>query len=205
LPAHLPPRTPERARRAVLLGLAAALAALPAGAAEFRVDGSYRARLADNTDLALDERPARLGQGLWLENRLRLTGKVTERSETTAFELQMSFDIFDGLLAGDTARDFQGLGWDGRSLKLSPEHKGFAFRALFAAFRLPIGQFAVGQMPSHWGMGLVANSGNEEDAPDFGDARFGDTTERISFATRPLIALFGPRGIASEIVVAVAG
>ena len=51
-------------------------------------------------------------------------------------------------------------------------------------------------------MGLVANSGNEEDAPDFGDVRFGDISERVLFATRPLIPLFGPRGFASEIVVA---
>ena len=199
------------ATAAPLAALAAALALLslapPARATELRVDGSYRLRFADNTNLALDDRPALLGQQTWWENRLRLTGKVIERGETPSgpggFELQMSFDIFDGLLAGDTARDFQGLGWDGRSVKLSTDHTGFDFRALFAEFRLPIGQVMIGQMPSDWGMGLVANSGNEEDAPDFGDVRFGDIVERAMFATKPLVPLLGPRGFASDVVVAV--
>ena len=203
-------QTPEielpapNATAALFAALLASLSlAQAARGAELRMDGSYRLRLAGNTNLALDDRPALLGQHTWWENRLRLTGKVIERTETSGFEVQMSFDIFDGLLAGDTARDFQGLGWDGRSLKLSTDHTGFAFRSLFAEFRLPIGQVSIGQMPSHWGLGMVANSGNDEDAPDFGDVRFGDIVERALFATKPLLPLFGPRGFANDVVVAV--
>ena len=205
----MPAPTATAAPLAVLTALLTALSLAPqaARATELRVDGSYRLRFADNTNLALDDRPALLGQQTWWENRLRLTGKVIERGETsgapTGFEIQMSFDIFDGLLAGDTARDFQGLGWDGRSVKLNTDHTGFDFRALFAEFRLPIGQVMIGQMPSSWGMGLVANSGNEEDTPDFGDVRFGDIVERAMFATKPLIPLLGPRGFANDVVVAV--
>lgn len=204
MPFTLAPRSAATSTSLAWLALigCALLAAGSARAAEFRVDGSYRIRFADNTDFALDDRPALLGQHTWVENRLRLTGKVIERQEAGGFEIQMSFDIFDGLLAGDTARDFQGLGWDGRSFKLSTDHTGFDFRALFAEFRLPFGQVSIGQMPSHWGLGMVANSGNDEDTVDFGDQRFGDIVERALFATKPLVALFGPRGIWNEIVMA---
>ena len=49
------------------------LAALPAAAADIRVDGSYRLRLNGESNYLLDGSGARLGQERWMEHRLRLT------------------------------------------------------------------------------------------------------------------------------------
>jgi hypothetical protein len=213
LPLRTDPRSPSRPPARAVLACAAlacvGLLARGAGAAELRFDGDYRLRFADNTNLQLDDRPTSLlGQHEWWENRLRLTGKITDRGESGqqgSFEIQMQFDVLDGLFAGDTARTFQGLGWDGRSVKLSTEHTGVAFRSFFVELRLPFGQIQFGQMPSQWGMGMVNNSGNEEDSPDFGDVRFGDISERALFATKPLAPLLGSRGFANDLTLAVGG
>lgn len=74
-------------------------------------------------------------------------------------------------------------------------------------FAIPIGVLRVGRMPSHWGLGLLSNGGGsgnwDPTAPkgerrhvqdyyfddDFGDNHFGNTFDRILFATRPLTIL----------------
>lgn len=71
-------------------------------------------------------------------------------------------------------------------------------------FQVPVGVMRVGRMPSHWGMGLLANGGGTgnwdpmapESEPrkytdyffknDFGDAHFGSTADRILFLTKPI-------------------
>jgi uncharacterized protein (TIGR04551 family) len=45
----------------------------------------------------------------------------------------------------------------------------------WAEYLSPIGQFRFGRMPSHWGLGMVANSG------DYLDADYQTTTDRIMF------------------------
>ena len=156
--------------------------ALPAAAAEVRVDGSYRLRLAGETNYLLDDTGFRLGQRQWMEHRLRLTPKIVEPDQ---IEVQGSFDVLSGLVAGDLAPSFQDLGWQGRSNRDGVHASGFDFRHLFAKFRLPFGVFEFGQMPSDWGMGMLINGGNQEEGPDFGDIRFGDIVDRVLLATRP--------------------
>lgn len=71
-------------------------------------------------------------------------------------------------------------------------------------FQIPVGLMRVGRMPSHWGMGLLANGGGTGNwdplapeteqrkyidyffANDFGDKHFGSTADRILFITKPL-------------------
>lgn len=48
-----------------------------------------------------------------------------------------------------------------------------------------VGLLRVGRQASDWGMGIVANDGDKH-RNDFGDERFGDTADRILFATKPL-------------------
>lgn len=50
---------------------------------------------------------------------------------------------------------------------------------------LPFARLDVGRMPSHWGMGLVANDGRGF-RNIFGDAHGGSTADRIALATKPL-------------------
>ncbi len=188
-------------RRIALLLL---LSATPALTAEVRVDGSYRLRLVSNTNEILDDTGTALGQSHWAEHRLRLTPKIIE---TNLIEIQSSFDVVSGLLAGDVATDFRGYGWTGRSDTRGGLHaKGFDFRHLFLELKLPLGILQFGQMPSHWGMGMVANGGNGEEETDFGDVRFGDIVDRLLFVTRPLAGVLGPRSfLAHHLSTAVAG
>src|SRR5205823_12517926 len=85
-----------------------------------------------------------------------------------------SFDVLSGLIGGDLAPKFQDLGWQGRSNRDGVHASGFEFRHLFAKLRLPFGLFEFGQMPNDWGMGMFINGGDQENAFDFGDQRFGD-------------------------------
>ena len=129
--------------------------ALPAVAAEVRVDGSYRLRFAGESNYLLDDSGFRLGQRRWMEHRLRLTPKIVEPEQ---IEVQGSFDVLSGLVAGDLAPSFQDLGWQGRSNRDGVHASGFDFRHLFVKFRLPFGVFEFGQMPSDWGMGIDRKS-----------------------------------------------
>ena len=72
-------------------------------------------------------------------------------------------------------------------------------------FPVPVGLMRVGRMPSHWGMGLLANGGGtgwmDPESPkgepqrrildnffddDFGDNHFGSSADRILFITKPI-------------------
>jgi hypothetical protein len=71
-------------------------------------------------------------------------------------------------------------------------------------FQIPVGIMRIGRMPSHWGIGLLANGGGTQNfdpmAPeyeqrksldtffddDFGDNHFGSTADRILFITTPI-------------------
>jgi hypothetical protein len=186
--------------RAIALALAVAA---PVLAADVRVDGSYRLRLAEDTNLQLDETGYPIGQRTWAEHRLRLTPKIVESDKA---EIQGSFDVVSGLIGGDVASDFRGFGYTGRSERLGGLHaSGFDFRHLFAEVRVPQGVVEFGQMPSHWGMGMVTNGGEGELETDFGDARFGDIVDRLLFATRPFAFLGERSHLARHIALAIAG
>jgi hypothetical protein len=78
------------------------------------------------------------------------------------------------------------------------------FRELYVQWTTKYGQLRLGQMSFNWGLGLVANDGNNMDR--FGDMKFGDDgigsiQERILFATRPLARTGGP---GKDLVVAIA-
>ena len=179
--------------------------ALPASAAEVRIDGSYRMRLNADTNLTLDEQGFASGQKTWAEHRLRLTPKIVEIGERDAIEIQGSFDIVSGIVGGDVAADFRGYGLTDRSQRTGLRAQGFDFRSLFAQIRTGLGVVQIGQMPNQWGMGMVANSGNGENTTDFGDARYGDIVDGALFATRPLVGFLGPKSeFAQELAVAVA-
>ena len=85
------------------------------------------------------------------------------------------------------------------------EVASIALKRVWAEFRIPVGAMRVGRMPSHWGMGLLANGGgtgySDPTTPlgeptrrfldnffseDFGDKHFGSTADRILFLTRPM-------------------
>jgi len=85
------------------------------------------------------------------------------------------------------------------------ENLSLALSRAWLEFKVPVGQMRVGRMPSHWGMGLLANGGGtgniDPTTPagkpprraadyffddDFGDNHFGSTADRILFITKPI-------------------
>ncbi len=58
------------------------------------------------------------------------------------------------------------------------------FRA-WTEFRIPIGQFRIGRMPSQWGLGILVNDGDGF-RNDFGEAYYGSEFDRILFGTNPV-------------------
>jgi hypothetical protein len=179
--------------------------ALPVAAADVRFDGAYRLRFNGDSNLPLDETGFSSGQKSWFEHRLRLTPKIVEIGDTDAIEIQGSFDILSGEIAGDVANDFRGYGLVDRSQRTGLKPEGFDFRYLFTQIRTGIGLLQIGQMPSRWGMGMLANDGNGEGVTDFGDPRFGDIVDGVLFATRPLVGFMSPKSeFAREVALAVA-
>jgi hypothetical protein len=58
------------------------------------------------------------------------------------------------------------------------ENKALNFRRVYMDIMLPVGKLRVGRQPSHWGLGIFQNDGNERQ----GD--FGDTADRVMFLTQ---------------------
>ena len=58
-------------------------------------------------------------------------------------------------------------------------------KRVWGEITLFFGKFFIGRMPSHFGMGIFENDGNGF-KNEWGDAHFGDTRDRIMFATKPL-------------------
>jgi hypothetical protein len=131
-----------------------------------------------------------LGQNDFAYHWLRFTPRLQIGKK---LEIVGQMDVVTGVVVGDTARDSYADQWardgyDGLS-NVQP-------RWLYVDWLTPIGLLRVGQQPSHWGMGLVANDGDHPSL--FGDYRYGNIVEQVLFATRPL-------GEKSPFVVALAG
>jgi hypothetical protein len=112
-----------------------------------------------------------------LDHRLRL--KAVYRP-LKSLSINFSGDVA-GQIAGDTTNV-------GKDYVLAPRDKLSFYnrsilRELFVQWRLPFGMLRVGQMQSMWGLGLLANSGDDP-VPDFYDKRFGDLVERIMFVSK---------------------
>ena len=61
----------------------------------------------------------------------------------------------------------------------------FVLKRAWLEFNAVLGTMRVGRQPSHWGLGLLANSGDGFDDP-FGENHSGANFDRILFATKPI-------------------
>ena len=118
-----------------------------------------------------------IGQNDFLSHWLRVTPRLQLKESV---EIVGQLDVVSGTVLGDRAHD--------TSADFTPrdEYNGFRNvqpRWLFAEVRTSFGLFRVGQQPSHWGMGILANDGDHPTL--FGDYRYGNINEEILFATRP--------------------
>lgn len=142
----------------------------------------------------------------YIVSRFRLMPSL-QFGKTTRLNLQI--DGLDDVLWGDNnglstaplfATDGSNQGFLG-----GPVGDSIQLKRAWVQFPVPVGLMRVGRMPSHWGMGLLANGGGtgwwDPESPkgeparkvadnffddDFGDNHFGSTADRILFVTRPV-------------------
>lgn len=215
-------------RRHLGAAACAALCAMlaPAGTAradltelKWATEGYFRTRTVMLTNLAPQPRQtsvyAPTGEDIvipdirrtsYIYSRLRLMPSL---SYGKVAKLNIQIDALDDVLWGDNnglssaplfANDSSNQNFLGGTTGDS-----VTIRRAWTQFTVPVGLMRVGRMPSHWGMGLLANGGGtgwlDPDSPkgepkrkiadnffddDFGDNHFGSTTDRILFVTRPI-------------------
>jgi len=130
------------------------------------------------------------GQARFGVMRLRLEPEVSygPSEEHPIAVLHTQIDGFDNVVFGDNARvtrtplfasDPSNTDINGFDLADS-----LRLKRAWIEFLIPVGQIRIGRMPSHWGLGLLANDGNG--LGEWGDPSQGSTYDRILFATRPL-------------------
>ena len=148
----------------------------------------------DQSGDGVAEKGETFGQGMTVLHRLRFEPKAVLHETLT---LEADFQLAAGYLstAGPNNR-FVGFGAP-RDSSLSAFGSDqswadqFGLRKAMFTWRSPIGAIIAGRMASQWGMGLLANSG-DDDMRDWGGIRFGDDrnygdiVNRILFATKPL-------------------
>lgn len=205
------------------MAVAAALLALstPAHAdlmeLKWASEGYFRTRAIALTNLApMDRYTSSVGGEQIVIPEIRNTSYIMSRGrimpklmfdKIASFNLQI--DIFDDVLWGDnnglataplfatdtTNQYFLGGG----------QVDSIVVDRAWVEFQIPVGLMRVGRMPSHWGLGLLANGGGTANIDplspvgyparkaadhffddDFGDNHFGSTTDRILFVTKPL-------------------
>lgn len=145
------------------------------------IHGEYQLRASALSDLPLqamasDPSTGTLGSTSRLEHWLRITPRLSYGKNLS---LIGQIDVPRGFIAGGTTRFVS----DARDPYA--EHDGFSVapRWLYLQWQTPIGLVRLGQQPSHWGMGILANDGDHPSL--FGDYRGGAIAERFLFATRP--------------------
>lgn len=216
-----------RPRFRLLGAVASCLLALPAEAAEgplstvtihggartdeepvFMAPGQLRLRYIHLDDFALDDTGAGHGQQDYGTMRVRLSPRFNLGK---GWRIVLEADFLDGVMVGDTTQVgdtflSQGGGtfrqdWLNGYSAVSMD--GAQLRKAYVEWRSDIGLFRLGQMTSTWGMGLLANGGDEPGSV-FSDMRGGDLVERFLFATQPL-RLLGDDDFTKALVVGLAG
>ena len=159
-----------------------------------QVHGEYQLRLTKLTNTPLrqfrfDESTDNLGQDTRVYHWLRITPRFHFGK---TLELVGQIDAPYGFFAGQETQLVEAAAEpyaEKDGLRVAP-------RWLYLNWRSPIGIVRVGQQPSHWGMGIIANDGDHPTL--FGDYMRGAIVERILFATKPA-------GRDSKVSVALAG
>jgi len=169
---------------ALLLPSSVAFAAK--GKIKFELDGYYRLRLLVFDDLAPQAGDGQIGnqptQGLWMHRaRLRPKLNLGER-----FSFNITINMLDNSVGGDFpelpgAPEF----FSGSILPNPNYRKSVNVERVWGEFLSPIGIWRFGRMGSNWGLGILANDGDDE-----GDD-FGDTVDRVMLITKvgPIIII----------------
>ncbi len=114
-----------------------------------------------------------------------MRGRITPTLNITEdIQLIGTFDLFDNLVLGSLP-DANGsgqppvnvlsLGSSNPTNNLNTVQNAIALKRLYAKIATPLGELRFGRMPSQWGLGIFANSG------DCLDCDYGDNVDRVAF------------------------
>ncbi len=130
-----------------------------------------------------------LGQRSFGTDWVRVNGRASYRDRV---QLVAQLDVAPNWIIGDLA---QGIHADRAFAQDESVPAAVRLRYLYLDVATGIGSFRLGQVGSHWGMGILTNDGDHPSL--FGDYRNGALVERAAFTTRPL-------GARSPLVVSIA-
>jgi hypothetical protein len=186
---------------------------------EWGVEGYYRTRGVWLTNLASEPRyqvqhpvldvpitMPEIRDTSYLVQRVRISPHVSLESIA---RLNLELTGFDNVVWGDnnaiSSAPLFAVNGSNQSYLGGGEQPSLQLTRAWIEFMIPIGLIRVGRMPSHWGLGILANGGGsgnwDPTTPvgkprrhvqdyyfddDFGDNNFGSTNDRFLFATRPL-------------------
>lgn len=162
--------------------------------ADFSVHGYYRNRVVANDDLDLQRYNSNIPYannrfGFISYNQMRLRLEPTFKLNDY-LSLQAQFDVLDNILFGTNQTQQLSIiapivgqqtlpPGAGSFYMTGPSTVGaqgaINIRRVWADVFTPIGKFRIGRQPSHWGLGIFQNDGNELQ----GD--FGDSADRILY------------------------
>lgn len=174
--------------------------ASPAAAAdgegvELGTDGRVRLRHHVLTSFAVDGEGTASGQRQFATALLRLRGFLLMPKQ---FQLHVGLTALDGQFFGDESRH----GGDAiaRPWRNTRAREQVLLREMWLQVPVGIGVLRVGRMTSQWGLGLLANGG-DEDASPFNDVTHGDVVNRATLILRPLaLAKLGRASSALHVV-----
>ncbi|MCA9772048.1 MAG: hypothetical protein KC466_06540 [Myxococcales bacterium] len=183
-------------RAAALVAVAVLAGPAVAQALDFEVSGYDRLRyryIHDTSIRPAAKSPARSANTEFLDHRLMLNPVLTV---TDSIKLKAQFRIFQDVLTQDVSPDsafivpgdpsiFHGSDYFDNVDREGKPIDEFVIERLWAEVTTPFGRFDFGRQGSHWGMGILANAGNEiKWLWDGQGDDFGLTVDRIRFTTR---------------------
>jgi hypothetical protein len=119
-----------------------------------------------------------LGQNDYVNHWLRITPRLQIKDDIT---IVGQMDVLTGLVLGDVAHDTSA---DETARDSYNGLSNVQPRWLYVDWLTKYGLWRVGQQPSHWGVGIVANDGDHPST--FGDYRYGAISDALLFATKPM-------------------
>lgn len=161
---------------------------------DFTLEGYYRFRGYSFHNLYADQEEP----GRYMTQRLRIQPMINFEDRA---KFIMMADVMDDVVFGDnqslaSTSLFAG---DPSNTSMSGQSgSSFEIKRAWLETNLAVGTFKAGRQESHWGMGLLANSGNGFDDA-FGENHGGATFDRILFATKPLAVSKALFGVGSDI------
>jgi len=172
----------------LLSGLYAGSAAAAEDDYKFELEGYFRMRGYQFTGMFAEQEK----MGNFMSMRARLQPQLNFQDRAKFF---LMMDVLDDVVMGDNmsvmpasvfSLDPSNTRMEGvNNDVLGRSTNSIMVKRAWMEFKLPVGLMRVGRQESHWGMGLLSNSGNGFD-DSFGENHYGSTFDRVIFATRPV-------------------